>query len=293
MLRELILLLISISALSCVNNSNNFSSEKNDHFYLYLSHTRTENNDSLHRSVYQLNFKHFEIKLLGGDLGYKTFNDNMLKKADSLFDLKNPQTLWSIGNHDHTTNEIFLDATLRNKYYTYVKNNITFIVLDSQDSLSSIVGKQREFLIQVLDTLNTKNIIIMSHKLIYMDQHPILDKLINDTCNGIKGNCFYCHNTNNFQKEIYPKLLEVKNKGKNIIWIGGDLGMKKTQFEFVDENEIIFLGNGMESNRKNNDLLLIYNDEKDIHYKFIPIETIIKNQESIDLLRNLFLETKN
>lgn len=77
-----------------------------------------------------------------------------------------------------------------------------------------------------------------------MDKDPIMDPNINCVCNGVKGDCCYCHNPNNFRKDIYPKLTELREKGVNVLWIGGDLGVKVPSFEYKDSNGIVFLGNG-------------------------------------------------
>ncbi len=248
--------------------------------YIYLSHTRLQTNDSIFKKIYDINMNLYDMTLLGGDLGVSTFKDSIIHHLDKVFDLRNKNTLWSIGNHDNTSNENFKRFTNKNKFHYYVKDETTFITINSQDSLSSIVGKQKKEFFNILNTLRTKNVVILSHKLIFMDQHPIMDSQINQVCNGPKGICDYCHNSNNFQSEIYPKLLQIKKSGKNIIWIGGDLGAKASKFEYVDKNGVIFLGNGFWFMNKNNHLLLLSNYKNEINYKFIAIDTLIKHQSS-------------
>lgn len=220
------------------------------------------------------------MTLLGGDLGYETFEGSIIHHLDTIFDLKNKNTLWSIGNHDKTSDDNFKKITRKNKYHKYIRDNTTFIIINSQDSLSSIIGKQKDFLLDVLHKVNSKNIIVLSHKLIFMDQHPVLDSKINQICNGGKGNCYYCHNTNNFQSEIYPELVKIKKSGKTLIWIGGDLGYKTSKFEYIDKNGIIFLGNGFWYKNRKNKVLLFSNKDSQIKYRFIPIDTLIKYQSN-------------
>lgn len=256
--------------------SNSTEIRKN---FIYLSHTRLNTNDSIFNKVYDLNLNYYDMTLLGGDLGNITFKDSLIFHLDKVFDLKNENTLWSIGNHDNTSNEKFFFHTGKNKFNTSVKANTSFITLDSQDSLSSIVGKQREFFFNVLDTIQTKNIVILSHKLVFMDKHPVMDGLINEVCNGIKGDCYYCHNSNNFQSEIYPQLVRVRNSGKNIFWIGGDLGVKTSKLEFIDDNGIVFLGNGLWFLNTENQVLIISSYKSKLEYKFVEIDTLIKYQK--------------
>ncbi len=106
-----------------------------------------------------------------------------------------------------------------------------------------------------------------------------MDELINEVCNAKKGECFYCHNTNNFKKEVYPELLKLRNKGKEVFWIGGDLGNQTSKLEYIDENGIIFLGNGFGYKSNNNHVLLIKNAKK-MSYGFVHIDTLLKYQNS-------------
>lgn len=178
--------------------------------YIYLSHTRLQTNDSIFKKIYDLDLNLYDMTLLGGDLGVATFEDSIIHHLDKVFDLKNKNTLWSIGNHDNTSNENFKKFTNKNKFHYYIKDGTTFITINSQDSLSSIVGEQKTMFFDILNTLQTKNIVILSHKLIFMDQHPVMDSQINQICNGPKGICDYCHNSNNFQSEIYPNYYKLK-----------------------------------------------------------------------------------
>lgn len=294
MLRGSIVLLFSLILLGCTTDPGPETTSLPDtvpdiqtiasprHYYLYISHTRTTNNDSLISSVYDLDLSLYEMKLLGGDMALSTFNGPILNDVDALFDIKSPNTLWSIGNHDNTSNTNFFNATLRNKFSATTRDETTFIVLNSQDSLSSIVQEQKDFFYGVMDTVRSRNIVILSHKLIYMIGHPELDEQINDICNGKKGDCFHCHNPNNFQEDVLPKLIEARNNGHKIYWIGGDLGSKVTQFEYQEDENILYLGNGMGHNRDDNEVLLILNNEEELRYRFLPIDTVIKYQQDRD-----------
>ncbi len=289
MLRGLIAFLISLLLWSCysdpgfeIDPASSASPEPGEittqrNYYLYISHTRTATNNSLISTVYDLDLSPYEMRLLGGDLALDTSAPSILSEVDALFDLRSPTTLWSLGNHDEMSDADFFYATGRNKFYATSRNNTTFIVLNSQDSLSSIVNEQKDFFYNVMDTVQTTNILVLSHKLIFMLDHPSLDSRINDICNGKKGNCFPCHNPNNFRKDVLPKICEARDRGQNVYWIGGDLGAKETRFAYR-ENGILFLGNGMSHMRNDNEVLLLMNTERSIKYRFLPIDTVIKYQ---------------
>lgn len=277
LLKKILLGVMILSCLGC-----NQTSSQPDFSAIYISHTRVNSNKGIFKKVYDIDFSKYDMTLLGGDLGMNTFNPNkdklLFPHLDSIFDFKSPNTLWSVGNHDETSDTRFYNKTNKNKYHAYQKNDITFITLNSQDSLSAIVGKQKDFLYSVLDTLHTSSVLIMTHKLIFMNDHPELDKQIHKVCNANKGSCHHCHNPNNFYPDIYPRLVRLKKEGKQIIWIGGDLGIKRTSFEYTDKSGIVFLGNGLGYNRTDNKVLLLHKGEKShLDYEFVPIESLKKH----------------
>ena len=264
--------------------TNSSDSTKDTAQFLFISHTRLNQNNGVHPKVYQLDFSQYEYLLLGGDMAEKSFeNEQIISHLDSIFNISSERTLWSVGNHDRVSNTRFAEYTGKNKYGIHQTGDLSFVVLDSQDSLSSIVGKQRDFLFKTLDTLTSKKVIFMSHKLIFMDQHPIMDSLINEVCNGKKGDCYYCHNRNNFQEEIYPKLEKLRGEGKQVMWIGGDLGRKTSKFQFVTDDGIIFLGNGMDPESKKNYILEILNNDL-LSYRFVDVDSLILNGKSLQNL---------
>ena len=117
-----------------------------------------------------------------------------------------------------------------------------------------------------------------------------MDSKIKQVCNAYKGGCFYCHNPNNFQKEIYPKLLELKKEGKQVLWVGGDLGKRTSEFEYKNEAGIVFLGNGLWYKNNNNNKVLLFSKQKNkaLKYRFVHLDTLI-NKKKIILKYKLFV----
>ncbi|WP_299684993.1 hypothetical protein [uncultured Dokdonia sp.] len=278
MCKRLFLIAVVITLFSCKQSTIDPPSS-----YIYVAHTRINSNDGLYDKVYGIDFSSYDMTLLGGDLSMSSFSRKkvILPHLDSVFDFKSPNTLWSVGNHDNVSNKRFYETTLKNKFHLYQRDDVTFITLNSQDSLSSIVGNQKNFLFSVLDTIQTRSVLIMTHKLIFMNDHPVLDKKISKVCNANKGDCFHCHNPNNFYTTVYPKLLEVKKRGIQVLWVGGDLGYKTSEFEYVDDQGIVFLGNGFWFKKDWNKVLLFSKaKDTDLSYEFIPIDSLLKNQEA-------------
>lgn len=230
--------------------------------YLHLSHTRTNTNPSMDSLVEETDFSSYDMLWLGGDLAYLTSEDDAtMTHVDLILDLGNPNTLWALGNHDYSDLDRVEQFTNRAAFYTHHKNGITFLVLDTQDSLSNIVGAQKTLFESVLDTLQeSSHLIILHHKLIWMYGDSYLESQIPSVSNGGLGSCFYCINPNNFYTDIYPQLLEVKQEGIEVICIGGDIGFQTNAFEYITADGIHFLASGIEDGLEDNQALLFSHD---------------------------------
>ena len=240
--------------------------------YLFLSHTRTDNNKSINKEAESIDYSKYNMLLLGGDLAYTSSDDDStLSYLDSFFDLGNINTLWSLGNHDNSNLDLIKDYTNRNNYYTHHSDGITFIVLDTQDSFSNIVGDQLLFLNNVMDTIQSStHLILLHHKLIWMLDNGILESKIKDISNVSIGEEFYALNHNNFYQDIYPKLKLIQSKNIDVICIGGDVGNKTTEFEYITEDGIQFLASGISYYKEGNKALLFHHNtiKNNINWEF-------------------------
>ncbi len=246
--------------------------------YLHLSHTRTNTNPLLDATVEKLDFGNYEMLWLGGDLAQLTSaDDSTMQHVDRLFDLSNPTTLWALGNHDYSNLERVKKFTGKPNYYSYHKNGITVVVLDTQDSLSNIVGEQKAFLYGILDSLkNSSHLVVLHHKLIWMYNYAELEQKAKSISNAEIGDCSYCINPNPFHSEIYPKLVELKKKGVEVLCIGGDIGFNAKQFEFETEEGIYFLASGIHANNSGNKALLFSHNlhKRQLTWEFVPLEKL-------------------
>jgi len=250
--------------------------------YIHLSHTRTNTNPSMDSVVEKIDFSKFDMLWLGGDLAHLTSaDDNTMIHIDSIFNVGNTNTLWALGNHDYSDLNRVEQFTNRPPYYSFNQNEITLIVLDTQDSLSNIVGAQKDFLIGVLDTIQeSTHLIIQHHKLIWMYDNSYLEPQISSISNARLGSCFHCINPNNFNSEIYPKLVEIKQKGIEVICIGGDLGFKTNEFEYITPEGINFLASGVNAGDVGNKVILFSHDltNKSIKWEFTLITDLNKHK---------------
>lgn len=245
--------------------------------YISIGHTRTNINPQIYLGFNRSLLDTYDLIMLGGDMCQLTSLDTLtMDSLESVINISSENVLWALGNHDYSNLDLISGYTGRPPYYAHYQDNSTFIVLDTQDSLSNIIGDQKLLLNNVLDTINqSKNLFVLSHKLIWMRDHPELDDQIDGISNGIKGDCFHCVNENNFYSDIYPKLVSLQNKGTNVYCVGGDLGFKTSAFSYITSDEITFLGSGLDYQKDefyNQVLIFTYNKtQHSMRYEFIPV----------------------
>jgi len=246
--------------------------------YIHLSHTRTDSNPGLAQHVESIPFENYDMIWLGGDLTFLTSEDtSTLLYVDQVFDLTNPNVLWALGNHDYSNLNLITSITNRPNFYAYSKNNICFIVLDTQDSLSNIVNEQLALFDQVIDTIQeSSHLIILHHKLIWMYGDPYLESQVSSVSNAEIDSCFFCINPNNFYTTIYPKLLTVLNRGIQVLCIGGDLGINTNEFEYITQEGIYFLASGVDHNSTSNKALIFEHNinKNELSWKYEELSSL-------------------
>ena len=230
--------------------------------YLHIAHTRSYDGskDKLMKEVEVLDFKKYEVLMLGGDLVLEsTGSRETLNYLNDVFGLSNDQVLWTLGNHDyHNHPEWISEVTKRPNAFAYYKNNISYLVFDSQEDLCNTTGAQKDLLEETLKSLKPKatHLIILHHKLIWMMDKGDLQSKVDEVSNGGSGDCFYCVPENDFYSKVYPRLVEVQNKGVQVICIAGDIGAKKDEFEHQTKEGIYFLASGLKDQAQSNKVLL-------------------------------------
>lgn len=215
--------------------------------YLHIGRTRGFVNPQVDPVAAGIDYSKYDMLWLGGDLAANSSMDmNTMSVLHGIFNLADPNTLWSLGNHDYDELSVIQQYTLRPTTYTTHKNGITFLVLDTQENYSNIEGSQLALFNSVMDTLSqSTHLVILHHKLIWMYDHPVLDPMINSVSNGEFGSCFFCLNPNNFYMDLYPRLVDAEQSGIEVICVGGDIGALTKTFEYQTEDGIDFLASGL------------------------------------------------
>lgn len=244
-----ILSLCLIVFCSCRRDHSLETVPQEEYDFLFLSHTYVRGGphmdvDSL---VKRIDFNNYDLLLLGGDLlEHTTQYADTFDWAKSIFKLDQPNTLWAVGNHDYDNIQSVQDMLDGQQYYARYFNGITFLILDTQDSMSNFRADQLELIRNVTDTVQeSSHLVLLMHKLIWMVDGGILESMADSVCNGGLGSCFYCNNPNNFYSDIYPRLVSLKNRGVKVLCLGGDIGLSVQKYEHTSSEGIQFAATGL------------------------------------------------
>ncbi|MEO0775171.1 MAG: hypothetical protein AAF146_01335 [Bacteroidota bacterium] len=243
---------------------------------LHLGHTRMTSNADFNPALARINYDAYDLLLLGGDLAPNSSIDRpTMDSLEALFQLSNPRTLLALGNHDYDDLDLVTEYTGRPAFYTQHEGGITFLVLDTQDSLSSMVGEQLALIRRVTDTITeSSHLVLLHHKLVWMYGNEDLEGQIVATANGQLGDCFHCINPNNFYETVYPLLVAVRQRGVEVLCIGGDLGFRTKTFDYLSPEGIRLMGSGMDLDAADNPALLFSYENRELTYEFLPLDAL-------------------
>jgi hypothetical protein len=251
--------------------------------YIFVPHPRSE--DKVHQTVLPgieaINFAIYDMILLGGDLTYYTSIDRTsMDYCDSLFDLGSPNTLWTMGNHDLTHRDLIEEYTGRPSFYSYSRDNITFLVLDTEldakgFTSSHISGDQLEMVRQVCDTISRSDYLVLLHgRLLWMIGNDYFKQKLDSVAESTKQ-----LDTSNFYAVVYPLLQVAKNRGVPVLCLGGD--KSKINIVYSPEDSITFIASTMapEFTDTVNDVVILSQDMHTgkLSWEFVPLSVVEKN----------------
>lgn len=202
--------------------------------FIFVPHIRSEDktNQTVNPGIAKIDFSKYSLKLLGGDLTPDpTASEATMQYLDSLFDLKNENTLWSVGNHDVESGsgarDVITKYTGRPTYYSYSRDGITFMVLDCELGANGFSGTDIKS--PQLDTLkavceqvtsdDTKFFILLHSRYMWMIGNSYFTKT--EFLDSIAASSKSMTATN-WYTDVEPLLQKVKNKGIQVIVFGGD-----------------------------------------------------------------------
>jgi hypothetical protein len=269
-----------------ISGTNLFSQNNTTLKFIFIPHPRSEEmiKQSVNPGIAKIDFTKFAIKMLGGDITYSTSkNRAALSYCDSLFDLKNPNTLWSFGNHDVESGNraLIKEFTGRDSYYSYCRDGITFIILDTElnangFSRTFIKDDQLQLVKNVCDTISDSRFLILLHsRYMWMINNDYFKSRLTDSIAASSRSM----DTTNFYADIYPLLKKVKSRGIQVMVFGGD--KSKINITYTPEDSITFYAARMAndfSDSANNVIVLDYDgQDKTINCNYVSLAKIEQN----------------
>jgi hypothetical protein len=263
---------------------SSFPQSEKDLKFISVPHPRSENRtqQSVLPEIEKIDFSLYDMTLLGGDLTYNTsINRTSMDYCDKLFNLKSPNTLWTMGNHDLDNRSLILEYTGRPSYFTYYRDHITFVVLDVELNASGLTkslisGAQLDWLKSISDTISKSDYMLVLHgRLLWMIGNPDFKTRLDSVAESTRQLV-----TTNFYQDVFPLLQKVKAKGVSVICLGGD--KSKINIDYSPEDSIHFLASTMApefTNDQNDVMVFNYNPvEKKMSWKYISLTNIEKKK---------------
>ena len=226
---------------------------------------------------------------LGGDLCSETTQkESTLDYLDDIFDLRNPETLWTLGNHDIRNGNLdfIKNKTHRDLYYSHKIDSVDILVINSVVSHPAISDQCEErkvhadYIHDFLDAClqnpkDLKYLLVFSHITIWADIEPYLENIEKIGNQAGKYVDFYCEKSSTFKKEYAPKIFELAEKGVQLIFIAGDGGQYRKTFHHYSSKGIHYYCTGI-----NNSVWATENLEKIAEYNTDPDSVLIMNYET-------------
>jgi hypothetical protein len=271
---------------------SSFSQNESSLKFISVPHPRSENTtqQSVLPAIEKIDFSLYDMTLLGGDLTYYTsINRTSMDYCDKLFNLKSPNTLWTMGNHDLNSRSLIREYTGRPSYYCYYRDHITFVVLDVELDASGLTksvisGAQLNWLKTISDTISKSDYMLILHgRLLWMigndDFKTRLDSVAESTKQLV---------TTNFYPDVFPLLQKVKAKGIPVICLGGD--KSKINIDYSPEDSIHFLASTMApefTDNQNKVLVFMYeNATREMSWKYVSLANVEKkNPGAVGILQ--------
>lgn len=272
-----------------INNLKGQTNDEKKFFFVGHCYQPNTNGDKVDYRLEQFDFSGYDGVWLGGDVCSEALlNYSTVEYLDNLFDLGNPEFHWTLGNHDARNGnwEFVSSFTNRKTYYAYSSNNLTRLILNTNlvPTDCETMDDQYNMIMEVCDTIQKSNyLILLMHHGLWHDV-PGLPPPFTYAHSDLKYWNSNCYDVNsNFINSIYPKLLEVYNRGIKVICVMGDIGSATNKFDMFADDGIRFLGSGLYDNQTDNNVLLFtYNLSNQIlQCDFHNLDSLLFEQKSL------------
>lgn len=265
--------------------------------YLFMGHPRFDDREHEYvlPTVEKLDYSKFNLLLLGGDLTWNTSAATVtLEYCDSIFNLGSENTHLAMGNHDTDNLYNLLRYTKKERFYSFCRNKITFIIMDTEITQPNISGQQLEMIKAVADTIQYSDfLVLVQHRIIWMAGVPDLEYLKDSVAQSSRN-----ISSSNFFTEVYPELQKVKSKGIPVYCIAGD--RTDVNIEYSREDSIQFIASGMVGTFADEDnyavLFTQIPEEHILNYEFVALSKLdtienssVSGEENLNITETDFL----
>jgi len=242
-----IIIVICILNYSVINGQTHQDSLK----FLFLGHTYDWSNpagNTVDKRIELIPQSRYDGYWLGGDVcANTTLDPKTMMYLDDLFQLKNHYTHFVLGNHDVRDNNLdfYFKATGRPDYYTETHHNIVLSILNTNLNSSDCENLNAQFRMieSVIDTIQyASHYLLLMHHQIFSDIPGLHNFKSNGVCQYYAMNCD--SHQSYFSKTIYPRLIELENRGIDVLVVIGDTGWDKGS-ESESTDGITFLASGI------------------------------------------------
>jgi len=236
--------------LSCESEAPNPIDKKG---ILFLGHTYRWHtaSDKVDERIERLDLRGYEQLWLGGDMCSETTQKKAtLDYLDRLFDLGSPATLWALGNHDYRNgnHDWIREKTGRELHYVQSFPGMKVMVMNTSYHVTEECTQKEAQMEMIRNTCRTvsgvSHLVLISHMLTWTDVDPDMDA--KNVANSDKAWLpLSCAGGSQFQRSIYPLLLEVQERGIQVMVIAGDVGQKDKFYEYQTKEGVWFLASGI------------------------------------------------
>jgi len=282
--------LINILTILLVFSSIELIGQQDSEKYIFIGHCYQNNTDGS-KVDYRLegfDFSTYTGIWLGGDVCSEAMlNYSTLEYIDSIFNIKNPETHWSLGNHDARNGnwEWYTEITGRKTYYAYNSHGITRINMNSNllPTNCEMLNDQYNLIVTVCDTISlSTDLILLMHHGLWRDVPGLPAPTTYAQSDLVYWNA-NCDSVNTqFAAVIYPKLIEVIQKGIRVTCIMGDMGATAKKFDMFSDDSIRFLGCGLYNNSPDDLVLFIERDsiQSPLRFQFHNLDSLVNVQRN-------------
>lgn len=283
--KQKLLLLLSLLISAFFFISNQKSRSKNQYKFLFVSHTYdwdNTNQNKIDQILEASDLSAYDGLWLGGDItSSPLLNVNTLDYLDSLFNLKNTNTHYVLGNHEarNQNYDFYYKHTGRPDFYTSRLENMIITIMNTNLNISDCdaLNTQYRLLENTIDNArDASHYVILMHHQIFKDDDRIKGFKSHGDLEFYKMNCT---TNNNFWLDFYPQLVELQNSGTDVVLVVGDTGWDKGR-EVVSPEGITFLSSGINNSHtraKNTDKTkTIYNNDRVLEFTLNPLEKTLQ-----------------